>query len=74
MKKKQKNYFEAWLVKRIGATRQAELVEMYDRFHPEFDTLKTFTIFPSKKQAYIWRNLWKNKEDFDVFMVKIPNV
>ena len=68
-----KNYFEAWIVKRIGATPTAEKVEMYDRYHPEFDGLTPYTIFPSKKQAMTWRDLWKNKEDFNVFKIKIPN-
>ena len=61
MKKQKKNYFEAWIVKRIGAMPTAEKVEMYDRFHHEFDNLTLFTIFPSKKQAFTCINLWKNK-------------
>ena len=62
------------MVKRTGATPNAETVEIYDRFAPELDGVKAYTIFSSKKSALKWKNRWKNSEDFDVFQVKIPNV
>jgi len=74
MPKQKKDYFKAWIVKRIGATPTAERVEIYDRFAPQLDDVEVYTIFPSKKSALKWKNRWKNAEDFDVFQVKIPNV
>ena len=72
--KERKNYFEAWMVKRVGLTPTAEKVPIYYRFAPEWDGLEAYTIFPSKKAAFAWRNHWNNQEDFDVFLVKIPNI
>ena len=74
MKKQNKNYFEAWIVMRVGKNPTAEKVGIYYRYAPKWDNLECYTIFPSKKAAYLWRNHWKNKEDFDIFKVKIPNI
>ncbi len=71
------NYFEGWIVKRIGSTPTAERVGIYcrmDRYAPEWDGLECYTIFPTNKAALLWRNHWKNKEDFEVFKIKIPNI
>ncbi len=66
-------YFYGWVVVRVGRKRRTpQTVSIYDRHYEKWDKVKCYTIFPSKKAAYAWRDRWVNKDDFDLFRVVIP--
>lgn len=66
------NYQKAWVVVRVGRKKNTlQTTRIYDRFYEGWDNVSCYTVFPSRKAAFAWRNRWTNANDFDCLSVKM---